>query len=291
MRFINTSGYNPKSWSKEQRIKLIALRGCADRLARKTLLDTPANKTWNAHKSTFERLSHGKCWFTEANATVSDYAIEHFRPKKKIDLISSKDDYPEKRTTSDINGYWWLAYELQNLRLASYKPNQLKRNYFPLRNDSFVATEDNSSWTKEIPILLDPCVESDVQLLTYSGVEPIETNPDNATIDHIRARISINVYGLKHNKLKKARSRVYEEAKNYYRTCERNWNAMQLNKDVNQDTYNLGLINFLDGSKNLISMLNPKEQFTRMILAFLIGVNKSWVRDYILNIAQQRKYI
>lgn len=149
MRYINIKGYNPKIWKKEQRLKLLALRACADSTARKTFLDTAGNKTWNHHKPSFEKLSHGKCWFTEANATVSDYAIEHFRPKKKIDLITSKDDYPEKRTASDINGYWWLAYELENLRLAAYKPNQLKGNYFPLRSDSVIATADNNTWRKE----------------------------------------------------------------------------------------------------------------------------------------------
>lgn len=291
MRFINTLGYNPKKWEKEQQLKLMALRACANRAERITFLDTPQNKTWNQHKSSFEKLSHGKCWFTEANSTVSDYSIEHFRPKKRVELITNKDEYPEKRTTTDINGYWWLAYNIENLRLASYKPNQLKRNYFPIRNDSNIATADNNSWKKEIPMLLDPCIESDVQLLTYAGVEPRPSNPDDTTLEHIRARISIIVFGLKHDRLKRARSRIFEEAKNYYRNCERNWDAMDNFRGVNAEAYELAFKNFQDNCANLVGMLRPDKQFTRMIQAFLEGMNKPWIINYIINIAAARKYI
>ena len=291
MRFINTKGYNPKDWQREQQFKLLALRGCINKEARSAFLNVANNKTWNRHKAYFEKLSHGKCWFTEANATVSDYAIEHFRPKNKVDLITSKDDYAEKRNSSDVNGYWWLAYELENLRLAAYKPNQLKGNYFPLRNDSIIATAHNNSWRKEIPMLLDPCVANDVSLLTYEGVEPVPSNSDETEIDHIRARISIKVYGLKHDKLKKARSRSYEEAKNYYRTCERNWEAIQNYAGVNPEAYQLALENFSDNCTNLVEMLRPDKQFTRMILAFLTCMNKQWIQAYILQIATSRKYI
>lgn len=291
MRYINTEGYNPKFWKKESQLKLKVLKLCPTIEDKKTFLNTGANQTWTQLKPAFEKLSHQKCWFTEAYATVSDFQIEHFRPKKKIDLIKSKDTYAEKRTVPDTSGYWWLSYELENFRLAGGKPNQLKGNYFPLETNSSIARPIDNSWRKEAPILLDPCVESDVNLLTYNGVEPIETNPDSTSLDHIRARVSIKVYGLKHDKLKNARSRVYEVAKNYYKNCERNWIAMQANQAVNVPVYNLAKENFDDNCANLVLMLKPNKQFTRMVLAFLIGTNKSWVRDYILSIAELRKYI
>jgi hypothetical protein len=291
MRFINTNGYSPKDWQKEQQLKLLALRGCINKDARTTFFKVANNKTWNRHKEYFEKLSHGKCWFTEANASVSDYAIEHYRPKNKVNLIAAKDNYTEKRNSSDVNGYWWLAYELENLRLAAYKPNQLKGNYFPLRIDSIIATANNNSWRKEIPMLLDPCVATDVALLTYDGVEPVPSNPDETEIQHIRARISIKVYGLKHGKLKKARSRIFEEAKNYFRNCERNWVAIQKYDSLKAEAYQLALENFRDNCSNLVEMLRPDKQFTRMILAFLTSMNKQWIKDYILNIASNRKYI
>ena len=291
MRFINKEGYNPKEWQKEQRLKLIALRTSINKTERTQFFSVAENKTWNRHKSAFEKLGHGKCWFTEANATVSDYAIEHFRPKNKTDLIRSKDDYHERRITPDINGYWWLAYELDNLRLAAYKPNQLKACYFPLRSDSAIATADNNSWRRELPILLDPCVQSDVYLLTFDGIEPIPSNTDPTSIEHIRARISIKIFGLKHDRLKKARARLFEEIKNYYRNCERNWDAMQNFDGIHIEAYQLAFENFSDNCVNLVDILRPDKQFTRMTLAFLKGMNKQWVEEYILKIASDKKYI
>lgn len=291
MRFINTNGYNPKAWQRERQLKLLALGRCINKEARTEFFNMAHNKTWNRHKAYFEKLGHGKCWFTEANATVSDYAIEHFRPKNKVDIIASKDDYAEKRSSSDVNGYWWLAYDLDNLRLAASKPNQLKGNYFPLRNDSIIASAHNSSWRKEIPMLLDPCVASDVKLLTYEGIEPVPVNTIETEIEHVRSRISIKVYGLKHSKLMKARSRLYEEVKNYYRTCERNWQSIEHYDGRNSEAYKLALENFSDNCSNIVEMLRPDKQFTSMIYAFLKSMSKQWIEDYILEIASNRKYI
>jgi hypothetical protein len=287
MRFINTIGYNPRKWSVESQKKHLAMRLTADK---KAFLDIPANKTWNWHKEAFERLSHNKCWFSEAYASVSDFEIEHFRPKKRVHLIRSKDNYPERRTATDINGYWWLSYELENLRLAGSKPNQFKGNYFPLETNSTIATQLNNSWRKEIPILLDPCKREDAGLITYDGVEPKEANLDPATLEHIRARISIKVYGLKINKLKIARSRVYEEAKNYYENSLSNWTVMNQG-GITPAVYDLARRNFERNCRNLVSMLLPYKEFTRMVLAFLIAANQEWVQHYVIDIATGMGYI
>lgn len=291
MRYINTTGYNPRNWLKESNIRLMALRACATSQLRKDYLDVNANKTWNRHKAAFERLSHDKCWFSEAYASVSDYAIEHFRPKKKVDLIRSKDTYPEKRTSSDTNGYWWLSYDIENFRLASYKPNQLKGNYFPLESTSTIATPLDNSWRREKNMLLDPCVKGDTELLTYSGIEPVESDSDPTSVSHVRARISIKIYGLKFQRLVNARSREYQHARNYYNEASRNWNAMNTHRGNNQPAYDLAKTNFSNNCGYLISMLRPDKQFTRMILAFLVGMNKQWIVDYILSIASAKKYI
>lgn len=291
MRYINTRGYQPRNWLKESNIYSLALKSCATSLLRKAYLDIPANKAWNKHKKAFERLSHGKCWFTEAFSSVSDYSIEHFRPKKKVDLIASKDAYPEKRTTPDLNGYWWLSYEIENLRLASYKPNQLKGNYFPLESTSIIATPLDNSWRREKNMLLDPCVKSDVDLLTYSGIEPIESDTNIISINHIRARISIKVYGFKFQRLVNARAREFQHVRNYYNEASRNWNAMNQNRGINQVAYDLAKSNFSNNCGYLVSMIRPDKQFTRMILSFLVAANKDWVNQYILRVATERKYI
>jgi hypothetical protein len=291
MRYINTSGYNPKCWKTESQKKLKSLVACPTITEKKAFLDVQENKSWTILKKEFEKLSNYKCWFSEAYASVSDFEIEHFRPKKRVHLITSKDDYIEKRTVTDTNGYWWLSYELENFRLAAHKPNQFKGNYFPLEANSLIANVLDNSWRREVPMLLDPCIESDTRLLTYDGIEPKEANPDNRTIEHIRARISIEIYGLKIPKLKNARSRVYEEAKNYYTMALINWNAMNINRGVNVIAYDLAKINFDTNCVNLVQMLKPNKQFTRMVLAFLVSANQPWVQQYIIDISIDRKYI
>jgi len=291
MRFINTSGYNPKSWKAESQKKLKAMVACPTIDDKKAFLNTAANWTWTEHKPAFEKMSHKKCWFSEAYATVSDFQIEHFRPKKKIDLVRSKDDYQEKRTVADTNGYWWLSYELENFRLAGGKPNQIKGNYFPLETNSLVARQLDNSWRREVSILLDPCVQSDTALITYDGVEPKEANPNPASLEHIRARVSIKVYGLKIDKLKNARARVHEEAKNYYSNALPNWNAMNANQGLNQVAYDLAKENFDRSCMNLVFMLKPNKEFTRMVLAFLVAANQLWVQQYVIDIAKNNKFI
>lgn len=289
MRYINRIGYQPRNWLKESNIRIMGLKSCATSQLRKDYIDN--NKSWNKHKNAFERISHGKCWFTEAYASVSDYAIEHFRPKKKVNLIRNIDAYQERRIVYDAEGYWWLSYDLENLRLASYAPNKVKGTYFPLESTSMVAMPLDSSWKKEKNMLLDPCVKSDTDLLTYSGIEPIESDTTAASINHIRARISIKVYGLKFQRLVNARAREFQHSKNYYNEASRNWNAMNIHRGVNQVAYDLAKTSFSNNCGYLITMLRPDKQFTRMILAFLIAANKDWVRNYILQVASEKKYI
>ncbi len=289
MRYINRVGYQPKNWLKESNIHLMGLKSCATSQLQKDYIDN--NIAWNIHKNAFERISHGKCWFTEAYASVSDYAIEHFRPKKKVNLIRNIDPYQERRTVYDPEGYWWLSYELENLRLASYAPNKEKGNYFPLESTSIIAKALDNSWRKEKNMLLDPCVENDTHLLTYSGIEPIESDTNVGSINQIRARISIRVYGLKFPRLVNARAREFQHAKNYYNEASRNWNAMNFNRGVNQAAYDLAKTSFSNNCGYLIAMLRPDKQFTRMILAFLTSMNKQWIKDYILEISSKRKYI
>lgn len=291
MRYINTTSYNPKRYRKESRVKLIELMNCVDSKARKDFLDVPANRVWTTIKSDYERLSNYKCWFSEAYANVSDFQIEHFRPKKRVHLIKNKDDYPEKRTVTDNEGYWWLSYDLRNLKLVGAKPNQIKGNYFPLKDTSIVATAKNESWIKEENALLDPCRKEDVKLLTYSGIQPIEYDPVNTNWDHVRARISIEVFGLKHRKLKIARATIFAHLKNYVDTGKVQWNYLEANKLAKPAGYQEMKALFVKVCINIVEMMNPKEQFTKMVYAHLFSLNIDWVNDYVLEEAKNRKYI
>jgi hypothetical protein len=128
-------------------------------------------------------------------------------------------------------------------------------------------------------------------LISYEGTEPVPTNPDPVSLEHVRARISIEIYGLRLGKLKIARSRVFEEAKNYYDLALVNWNAMTSYHAVNQAAHDLAKQNFNMACANLVMMLKPNKEFTRMIYSFLSGVNQSWVEDFIIQPARHHRFI
>jgi len=291
MRYINTTSYKPKGYIRSSQQKLIELRKCVDSNARKEFMDIGANRIWTSLKDDFERLSNYKCWFSEAYASISDFHIEHFRPKKKVHLITTRDAYAEKRTTSDPVGYWWLSYDIRNLKLAGAKPNQTKSNYFPLKSTSIIATELNETWKKEEPALLDPCNKDDVKLLTYSGVDPIESNQDTLDWDHIRARISIKIFGLKHKKLRNARTALFAHLNNYIDTGIKHWTYLELHKALKPDGYNEIREIFINVCLNIVEMTNPKEQFTMMVYAHLYSLNIIWIDRYVIAEAKSRKYI
>src|SRR5690606_19607561 len=70
----------------------------------------------------------GKCAFCEQHILSISYGdVEHFRPKGGY-----KQNYKDSLHKP---GYYWLAYDWDNLLFCCQKCNQrYKKNYFPLRN-------------------------------------------------------------------------------------------------------------------------------------------------------------
>lgn len=95
---------------------------------------------------------YNKCCFSEAKF-VGDYSdVEHFRPKGRVDNYDTKEKmYP---------GYYWLAYEWDNLFLSKTRPNKSqKRNFFPLYNENERNRSHHDSYD-ENPKLIDPGKEN-----------------------------------------------------------------------------------------------------------------------------------
>ena len=157
-------------------------------------------KIWSELKAAMAKLSQDKCWYSEIRIAVSELEIDHFRPKSRV--TNSK--IPHK-------GYWWLAFEWKNFRLAYSLINKRRRDprdenvqgkgcYFPLVDeDARVPDTGPASTRGERPQLLDPCVASDVRLLDYAVedgkvVERYKASQDNNR--HLRAKVSIDLFHL-----------------------------------------------------------------------------------------------
>jgi uncharacterized protein (TIGR02646 family) len=104
-----------------------------------------------AVKDTLKKDQHNKCCFSEAKFVNDDFHVEHFRPKAHVDT------WPKGKTS--YPGYYWMAYEWDNLFLCKSNTNSgRKRNFFPLkgktgRNKSHLDTK------VEVPYLIDPSID------------------------------------------------------------------------------------------------------------------------------------
>lgn len=117
-----------------------------------------------AHESVKQALikaQHGKCCFCE-RLIGTDGDVEHFRPKQAY-----KQSIGERLKRP---GYYWLAYEWDNLYLACPGCNQRhKQNLFPLQNPSQRALRHHDSINDEQPLFINPGTENPEQLIGFRG--------------------------------------------------------------------------------------------------------------------------
>jgi hypothetical protein len=156
---------------------------------------------WSSLKSAMATLSHDKCWYSEKRIAVSELEVDHFRPKNRV-----TDVQPPHA------GYWWLAFDWRNYRLAYSLINKRRKDtregdiqgkgcHFPLVNpESRVPDLAPASVALERPKLIEPCVAADVLLLDYAVedgkvVERHRPNEADST-PYDRARSSIELFHL-----------------------------------------------------------------------------------------------
>jgi uncharacterized protein (TIGR02646 family) len=190
MRHIDFSKFNPPAkWKTKADERALALKeeeakGKTDRDA---FIEKNA-RVWQSLKPELEKLSHGKCWFSEAKETVSHMHVEHFRPKKKVvDVDDSK---------KQVDGYWWLTFEWSNFRVAGQIPNCKKGNFFPLRDEARRATVAKPAIADEDHLFLDPIKRKDVLLVTYAPDGSMQPRPKVTAWEERRVRKTAECFGL-----------------------------------------------------------------------------------------------
>lgn len=163
----------------------------------------------NLHKD-FRDYFHGKCWYCECTLAGSDMHIEHFRPKGRVDKYLSYNYNEDIEKT----GYNWLKDDPKNYRCSCTYSNSLrseggKGNYFPLTKSSGYMKKGSFDTSVEQPMLLDPCNESDVKLLTFIAGIPCCTTTDKE--DNERVKVSSALYNLEDAEIKRLRINVWNK--------------------------------------------------------------------------------
>ena len=107
---------------------------------------------------------HKKCCFCE-QLIGEDGDIEHFRPKSAYQQKS--------KTALKYPGYYWLAYDWENLYLSCGPCNQrYKKNLFPIATQKHRAQLNNNDYSLEAPLLINPGQEDPSQHISFRGEIP-----------------------------------------------------------------------------------------------------------------------
>lgn len=200
----------PKAWLTKVAAFKVELDKLSTPKERKDYIESK-QAVWGEIKNALLEMSHGKCWYSEAPDAVSDWHVDHFRPKSRS-LDADRTIHP---------GYDWLAFDWKNYRIAGSYSNSPhkddggdtrgKWDYFPLAPGTFRASRDDRDITKEIVLLLDPTKKTDPKLMTFDeeGL-PIPSDPNNAIIRK-RVEATIHYLFLDSPRLVAARKRKWRE--------------------------------------------------------------------------------
>lgn len=98
------------------------------------------------------KLQHDKCCFCESFLTHVSYGdVEHYRPKGGF--------HSRSKEKMQQPGYYWLAYDFENLFLSCQICNQkFKKNFFPLADESkrIRTHEHTEQLSEEDSLVLNP---------------------------------------------------------------------------------------------------------------------------------------
>jgi len=134
-------------------------------------------------KSALRAIQYDKCCFCEAKIGHISYGdIEHYRPKK---------GWIQENEALNSPGYYWLAYDWDNLLLSCQICNQRhKKNFFPLLDNSRRALNHESDIATEVPFFVKPDAENPADFIEFK--EEIPFPIDNGQ----RGTLTIQTLGL-----------------------------------------------------------------------------------------------
>lgn len=146
-------GVEPKDFQFTRNSQLNILRGLAGAPLSKQIVGYAAcgEHLW--------RAQHYKCCYCETKVPKSYNDVEHYRPKAEAD---------RKPGSHDAHGYWWLAFNWENLLFACPGCNRSGKNSrFPLAAGSVALKAEESPPGNEKPLLIDPSTTNPVEHIQY----------------------------------------------------------------------------------------------------------------------------
>lgn len=230
---------------------------------------------WNKLKPELEKLFYNKCWYSEAREIVSDYHVDHFRPKNNVKNYKTNKD--------ERQGYWWLAFDWKNYRICgsicncSHKRKDTgisgKWDYFPLKDGSPIASTPKHNLSDEIIYLLDPTDPDDSALLTFDESGLPRPASQKSTWEYERATVTIKILHLDYGPLVDERVKIWNECK---RLINKAANEMEEYKDIPSPTSKAKLKEIFN---KLRQMSHPSSELSSTARACLLNSEYEWVKN------------
>jgi len=202
----------PPAWEAKAKRTLDAVRAA---VAASTERVFTMHWTEDAVRDLLLELVGVKCWYCETLIVRADVTVDHYRPKSEVLDVPG---HP---------GYWWLAYDVSNYRIAckhcnsggarynGVREGRAKGSQFPLIGGTRARTSvDDVEY--EQPLLLDPAHPGDPDLLGFdtAGYARRSNTPYSqaeAKRGLCRADETIRILALNDSHLVPLRSRLMRE--------------------------------------------------------------------------------
>lgn len=189
--------------------------------------DGPSHEVTDLYKHdqvtmALEALFHDKCAYCETPLGADGpWDVEHYRPKGRV---AEREDHP---------GYYWLAYDWENLYPACQYCNQRRKDkprwgdrrtlpaagkldQFPVVDEAHRAMSPDESINDELPLLLDPNVDDPELYFEYDLQGQISAIDDDPFAEE-----TIRICHLTRRRLRKRRSIVVRRMVRIVRSLER----------------------------------------------------------------------
>ena len=186
----------PATWAATCNRRVAAVNAFAIHKDRSTYIK--AHGSWTLLKVWLIEFCGEKCWYCESKTDRAPLDVDHFRPKLGVTV--------DNVALDGHAGYYWLAYEWSNFRLACQRCNRPensecdilhgKANEFPILDETTRCQTSAAPLTAESPRLLDPCVEMDCTLLAHGINGEVGPSAARGTWEFDRARYTIDRLGF-----------------------------------------------------------------------------------------------
>jgi len=232
------------------------------------------SRVWQRLKPELERLSHNKCWYCETKNIRADSHVDHHRPKNKV---------KNENHVGETEGYWWLAFNYKNLRLACSYCNCLhtgadnitrgKSDRFPLLSGSCRASSPDSNIDDEVPLLLDPTNRSDPSMLWFiddGRASPSFSEDDG--VPYLRAVSTIDILNLNDVKIVEERKKLLNHCMQLIERGDRAFEQYKNGSPTGKKEFEMIIL-------EMNELTQPHSEFSATARACFRGSSSKWVRE------------